>query len=134
VLGQYLPARASDATLPPAAAEEPAQNALGSADGKPSLEPAAAVDQKVPTKSAEAPRAAEKTAPAHKQPMATSESAEKEKSAAEPPVSIIKMLEGRERELGAAVVIAAAFFAIGWISGGNYYLRRDRRRRSKLRF
>lgn len=111
VLGQFLPARASEVNPP-----------------------AAAVDQKIPAKSAEAPRATGKAVTAHKQPVAAIESAEKENAAAEPPASIMKMLEGRERELLAAMAIAAAFFAIGWILGGNYYLRRDRRRRTKLRF
>src|SRR6266545_5491436 len=41
--------------------------------------------------------------------------------------SILQMLEGHERELMIAAAIAAAFFFfIGWICGGNYYLRRDR--------
>ena len=48
--------------------------------------------------------------------------------------SILQMLEGHERELMIAAAIAAAFFFIGWICGGNYYLRRDRRRRTKIRF
>jgi hypothetical protein len=132
VLGQLLPAHASEANLPPAAAEEAAQNADGATDLKTKPEPAAAVDQRAPTKSAETPRAAAKTVPTHKQPIAANEDAEK--SPAEPPASIMKMLEGRERELLAAAAIAAAFFVIGWICGGNYYLRRDRRRRTKLRF
>ncbi len=48
--------------------------------------------------------------------------------------SILQMLEGHETELFVAVAIALAFFLVGWICGGNYYLRRDRRRRTKLRF
>jgi hypothetical protein len=48
--------------------------------------------------------------------------------------SIIKMLEGRENDLVLWVSIAAVSFIIGWICGGNYYLRRDRTRRRKLRF
>jgi len=132
VLGQILPARAAETNLP-AAAEEAALNADGAADLKSKPEPAAAAHQKTPGKSVEAPRAGGKTAVAHKQPSATRELAEKEESAAEP-ASIMKMLEGSERELLAAMALAAAFFAIGWICGGNYYLRRDRRRRTKLRF
>jgi uncharacterized membrane protein len=30
--------------------------------------------------------------------------------------------------------IAIVFFLIGWICGGHYYLRRDRARRTRLRF
>ncbi len=48
--------------------------------------------------------------------------------------SILQMLDGHELELLAAAAIALSFFIIGWICGGNYYLRRDRRRRTKLRF
>lgn len=50
------------------------------------------------------------------------------------PLPIVKVLEGRESEmlwwLGAALCV----FVIGWICGGNYYLRRDRIRRNKLHF
>jgi len=131
VLGQFLPARASEANPPPAAAEEAAQSA---GNLKTNPEPATAVDQKASTKTTETSRAAAKTATKFRQPIVARENAEKEQSAAEPSASIMKMLEGRERELLAAIAIAAAFFAIGWICGGNYYLRRDRRRRTKLRF
>lgn len=48
--------------------------------------------------------------------------------------SILQMLEGHENELMIAAAIGIAFFFIGWICGGHYYLRRDRRRRSKIRF
>lgn len=48
--------------------------------------------------------------------------------------SIIQMLEGRENDLIVWASIAVVFFAIGWIWGGNYYLRRDRARSRKLRF
>jgi hypothetical protein len=131
VLGQFLPARASEANPAPAAAEEAAQNA---GNLKTNPEPATAVDQKASTKTTETSRAAAKTATKFRQPIVARENAEKEQSAAEPSASIMKMLEGRERELLAAMAIAAAFFAIGWICGGHYYLRRDWRRRTKLRF
>jgi hypothetical protein len=48
--------------------------------------------------------------------------------------SVIQMLEGREEDLIIWASIAVVFFAIGWIWGGNYYLRRDRARSRKLRF
>lgn len=48
--------------------------------------------------------------------------------------SVIQMLEGREEDLVIWASIAVVFFAIGWIWGGNYYLRRDRARSRKLRF
>jgi hypothetical protein len=57
-----------------------------------------------------------------------------QKSSAEKSPSIIQMLEGRENDLILWVSIAAVAFAIGWVFGGNYYLRRDRARSKKLRF
>ncbi|MGH7827098.1 MAG: hypothetical protein ACREQ7_18230 [Candidatus Binatia bacterium] len=50
------------------------------------------------------------------------------------PSSLIQMLEGREDKLALWVGIAISFFIIGWICGGNFYLRRDRRRSRKLTF
>jgi hypothetical protein len=57
-----------------------------------------------------------------------------QKVPAEKSPSIIQMLEGRENDLILWLSIAAIAFAIGWIFGGNYYLRRDRARSKKLRF
>jgi hypothetical protein len=48
--------------------------------------------------------------------------------------SVIQMLEGREKDLVLWASIAVGAFIIGWILGGNYYLRRDRARSRKLRF
>jgi hypothetical protein len=48
--------------------------------------------------------------------------------------SLIELLEGRETDMMLWAVIAIVFFLIGWICGGHYYLRRDRARRTKLRF
>ena len=45
----------------------------------------------------------------------------------------MEMVEGHETELLVAAAIAVAFFSVGWVCGGNYYLRRDRRRRTQLR-
>lgn len=53
---------------------------------------------------------------------------------AEKSPSIIQMLEGRESDLLVWLAIAVVFFMVGWILGGNYYLRRDRVRRRRLRF
>ena len=57
-----------------------------------------------------------------------------QKASGEKSPSIIQMLEGRENDLILWVSIAAAAFAIGWVFGGNYYLRRDRARSKRLRF
>ena len=57
-----------------------------------------------------------------------------QKAPAEKSPSIIQMLEGRENDLILWVSIAAVAFAIGWVFGGNYYLRRDRARSKRLRF
>lgn len=48
--------------------------------------------------------------------------------------ALIHLLEGREGDMVLWLAIAVAFFFIGWICGGNYYLRRDRLKRTKLRF
>ncbi|HTN73518.1 MAG TPA: SH3 domain-containing protein [Methylomirabilota bacterium] len=48
--------------------------------------------------------------------------------------SVIQLLEGRETDMMLWAAIAIVFFLIGWICGGKYYLRRDRVRRTKLRF
>ena len=50
------------------------------------------------------------------------------------PLPIIKVIEGKEWEILRWFVAALCIFIIGWICGGNYYLRRDRIQRSKLRF
>jgi hypothetical protein len=50
------------------------------------------------------------------------------------PASLIRLLEGREDELMLWLAIAFTFFIIGWICGGNFYLRRERKRSRKLRF
>ena len=62
------------------------------------------------------------------------QSMQKEEALPEKPRSIMQMLEGHETELLVAAAIAVAFFSVGWVCGGNYYLRRDRRRRTQLRF
>lgn len=50
------------------------------------------------------------------------------------PLPLIKVIEGREWEILRWFGAAFCVFIIGWICGGNYYLRRDRIRRSKLHF
>ncbi len=65
--------------------------------------------------------------------MNASTPAEQETSLGKSP-SILQMLEGREQDLIIAAAIAVAFFSVGWLCGGIYYLRRDRKRRTKLRF
>jgi hypothetical protein len=49
------------------------------------------------------------------------------------PLPLIKVIEGREWEIFRWIAIALGIFVVGWICGGNYYLRRDRINRSKLR-
>jgi hypothetical protein len=50
------------------------------------------------------------------------------------PSSLIRVLEEREDELMLWLTIAITFFIVGWICGGNFYLRRERKRSRKLRF
>jgi hypothetical protein len=66
-------------------------------------------------------------------PSPTTSDAE-QKSPDQKSPSIIQMLEGRESDVIVWASIAVAAFLVGWFSGGNYYLRRDRARSRKLRF
>ncbi len=50
------------------------------------------------------------------------------------PMPIIKLLEGKEWGILWWLGLAVGVFFLGWICGGNYYLRRDRIKRTKLRF
>lgn len=50
------------------------------------------------------------------------------------PVPDIEVLEGKEWNIVSWLGAALCIFIIGWICGGNYYLRRDRIRRSRLHF
>lgn len=83
--------------------------------------------------SAQKPSAASSpTATARPTPSITESKESKTPQAKSPP--LIHLLEGRESDMILWLAIAVAFFLIGWIFGGNYYLRRDRARRTKLRF
>jgi hypothetical protein len=121
-----------------AAAEEPiASAAIVSSESK-----AKTVDVNVNEKSAlkavESPARAAGRSDIAPQPQSKSsvpiQNMQKEKALSEKPRSIMQMLEGHETELLAAAAIAVAFFSVGWVCGGHYYLRRDRRRRTQLRF
>ena len=64
---------------------------------------------------------------------------EKEKRAHPPApqagaMALLKVLEGREREILWWFGLGLCVFILGWICGGNYYRRRDRIRRTRLRF
>jgi hypothetical protein len=48
--------------------------------------------------------------------------------------SVIQRLEGREGDVVVWLAIAAVFFLIGWISGSIHARRRERSRRTRLRF
>ena len=56
------------------------------------------------------------------------------KAAAAKPQSILQMIEGHETEFKIGVLIAVGSFVLGGICGGSYYVRRERKRRGKLRF
>ena len=68
------------------------------------------------------------------QPVGTVRKPDDRRTSASKSPSLIELLEGRETDMMLWAVIAIAFFLFGWICGGNYYLRRDRVRRTKLRF
>jgi len=46
----------------------------------------------------------------------------------------IKAIPGRGWEFVSWILVPSCIFVLGWILGGNYYLRRDRIERTKLRF
>jgi hypothetical protein len=48
--------------------------------------------------------------------------------------SLIQRLEGSERDVIIWLVIAVIFFLVGWLSGSMHARRRERSRRTKLRF
>ncbi len=50
------------------------------------------------------------------------------------PWPLVRVLEGKEWEILRWFLAALCVFILGWICGGNYYLRRERVNRSKLRF
>lgn len=50
------------------------------------------------------------------------------------PLPVIKVLEGKEWEVMGWLGVALCIFILGWVCGGNYYLRRDRVKRSKVHF
>ena len=86
------------------------------------------------------PQAAPAKSPAAASPVPRSKAADsvtrpaeqKGSSAESPP--LIRLLEGHETDVLVWAGTAVAFFFVGWICGGNYYLRRERLRRTKLRF
>jgi hypothetical protein len=69
--------------------------------------------------------------------QANPQNAAVEKSAGDEPAepsSLIQLLETRGEELILWAGIALTSFIIGWICGGNFYLRRERKRSRRLRF
>ena len=114
---------ADSAKVPVEESKESTQKTAPTAPAKP--QPPASVKAKTPEPRSKASSPAKSAAPV--------DSAQEQKSAAKSP-SILQMLEGHETELMIAAGIAATFFLIGWICGGHYYLRRDRQRRTRIRF
>ena len=120
------------ASLPIEAAE---QNPIPETNSAKAVAPTPSTIQKAPdSKTTATAQTAKPRAPAQ---AATPAGKAQEQKQTAPPAkspSILQMLEGHETEFAIAVAIAVAFFFIGWICGGNYYLRRDRRWRRKIRF
>jgi hypothetical protein len=48
--------------------------------------------------------------------------------------SVLEMIEGHETEVKLGLILAAVFFVLGWLCGGAYVARRERKSRHKLRF
>jgi hypothetical protein len=121
-----------------AAAEEPTQSAAIVSSESKAKTVDVNVNEKSTVKAVESPARAAGRSDIAPQPQSKSivpsQNMQKEKDLPEKPRSIMQMLEGHETELLVAAAIAVAFFSVGWVCGGNYYLRRDRRRRTQLRF
>lgn len=113
----------ADSSKVPEGSKESTQKTAPTAPAKP--QPPPGVKAKTAESRSKASSPAKSTTPV--------ETSQEQKSAAKSP-SILQMLEGHETELMIAAAIAATFFLIGWICGGHYSLRRDRRRRTKIRF
>jgi hypothetical protein len=114
---------ADSSTVPVEESKESTKRTAPAAPAKP--QPPPGVKAKTPESRSKASSPAKSTTPV--------DTSQEQKSAAKSP-SILQMLEGHETELMIAAAIAATFFLIGWICGGHYSLRRDRRRRTKIRF
>lgn len=121
-----------------AAAKEPTQSAAIVSSESKAKTVDVNVNEKSTVKAVESPARAAGRSDIAPQPQSKSivpiQNMQKEKALPEKPRSIMQMLEGHETELLVAAAIAVAFFSVGWVCGGNYYLRRDLRRRTKLRF
>jgi hypothetical protein len=113
----------ADSSKVPEGSKESTQKTAPTAPAKP--QPPPGVKAKTPESRPKTSSPAKSTTPV--------DTSQEQKSAAKSP-SILQMLEGHETELMIAAAIAATFFLIGWICGGHYSLRRDRRRRTKIRF
>jgi hypothetical protein len=70
---------------------------------------------------------------ANPNPQAAAQNVEPERSRGKSP-PLIQMFEGREDELVLWLAVGLGIFTVGWICGGNYYRRRDRIKRTRLRF
>jgi hypothetical protein len=110
-----------------------AQSAVKSPIARPTKESVGTTTTPSQVAAGDAKKAQRSKPPAVKAPAPAAAPKESDSPAAKSP-SIVQMLEGREDELMIAAAVAAAFFFIGWICGGNYYLRRDRKQRTKIRF
>ncbi len=113
------------AGAPPKAAEQAPVSAK-TTTSEPTFSPQNAAPPAAPAPTGRLAQAPSKAAPVSAAQSKTPEGAKSP--------SILQMLEGHETELMIGAAIAAAFFIIGWICGGNYYLRRDRLQRRKIRF
>jgi len=47
--------------------------------------------------------------------------------------SLLQLLEAHEKEVKIALVVAGVAFVLGWVCGGFYFVRRERKYRRRLR-
>jgi len=121
---------AADATPQPTLPPQPAPAKMNSTEAK---EPAKDAAPTV-VSAAPAPPPTTKEGPKPPPPPAPVPRVEQPKAAEAKSQSILQMLEGHETEVKIGLLVAGIAFALGWLCGGGYYARRERKSRYKLRF
>jgi uncharacterized protein YgiM (DUF1202 family) len=120
---------AADATPQPTLPPQPAPAKINSPEAKEPSKDAAPAAAPTATKN-EPPKPLPTNAPAPA-PVAR---VEQPKAAEAKSQSILQMLEGHETEAKIGLLVAGIAFVLGWLCGGGYYARRERKSRHKLRF
>jgi uncharacterized membrane protein len=104
--------------------------------GKTAAADSLTTEQKPPAHIAPAEKIAQPALPSapQRQPSAAAPKSDERRTSNNKAPSLIELLNGREGDMMIWAGIAIVFFLIGWVFGGHYYVRRDRTRRTRLRF